>query len=122
MLEILDKLTLEHWLTIIGGVLFFMWAIAIFLFGRISVKYLEHEMAKEEIEPPAWDKGIGGRIMMYAIVIVTKKASRHSLIDDEAILRHTRQKDYHLAVFLITSSILIFTVIGVFYYLYAPDS
>ena len=118
----MSGLSAENWMAIIGGIVFLSWGIAIFLFGRISVKYLEREMLKEGIEPPIWDKGIGGRIIMYAMVIVTKKSSPHSLIDDEAILRLTRQKDYNLGLFFIISSILFFTVLGVFSIFFSPDN
>ena len=120
MLEVISKLTLEHWFTVIGLIISFTWGAAILLFGRISIKHIEREMAKEGLEPPVWDKGIGGRLMMYAIVIVTNKVSEHSLVNDSAILRHTRTKDYSLAVFLLISSVFFFTLMGIAYYLYAP--
>ncbi|XPF93560.1 hypothetical protein ACM9HF_16260 [Colwellia sp. RE-S-Sl-9] len=65
-------------------------------------------MVKEGILTPEWDKGIGGRIIMYAMVIITKKAAKTSPVDDEAILRHTRPKDYTLAAFLIVSSVFFY--------------
>jgi hypothetical protein len=118
----MSGLSSENWMAIIGGIVLLIWSIAIFSFGRITVKYLEQEMLKEGINPPTWDKGIGGRIIMYAMVIVTKKSSQHSLINDEAILRHTRKKDYNLGVFFIISSILFFTILAVFSIFFSPDN
>jgi uncharacterized BrkB/YihY/UPF0761 family membrane protein len=55
-LEILSELSTQDWLVSVGAIAFFIWAIATFLFNRISVKHIEYEMAKEGIEAPAWDK------------------------------------------------------------------
>jgi len=63
----------ENFLLILGVALFLISGIATFCFGRISVKHIEKEMAREGQSPPEWDKGIGARITIYAIVIVTKK-------------------------------------------------
>ena len=116
----MGEITTEGWFYLMGAIVFFIWGAAILLFGSISIKHIEREMAKEGLEPPVWDKGIGGRLMMYAIVIVTNKVSEHSLVNDSAILRHTRTKDYSLAVFLLISSVVFFTLMGVAYSLYAP--
>ena len=111
--------TFEHLSIIIGILIVFNWGISILLFGSIRVKHINREMVKEGIELPAWDKGIGGAIIMYAMVIVMNKAAKSSPIDDEAVLRHTRPKDYAIAVFLIISSIVFFIFLGAFY-LFGP--
>ena len=50
------ELSLENWMAIIFLIAFFIWGLAIFMFGRISVKHIEYEMKKEGIEQPIWDK------------------------------------------------------------------
>ena len=117
----MSGLTTENWVALIGTALFFIWGIAVFLFGRISVKHIEQEMAKEGLSPPTWDSGIGGRVIMYAMVIVAKKAAKSSPVDDEAVLRHTRKKDYCLAMFYMVSAAAMFTVAFIAYFLYGAD-
>jgi len=101
----------EFYLTAIF--VFFLCGIATFLFGRISVKYIEGEMAKEGIESPVWDKGIGARLIMYAMVIAANKSATQSPVDDESILRHTRKKDKNLAWFFIFTTVIMFLLIVV---------
>ena len=50
----MTQLSSENWIAIIGVSAFFIWAIATFLFRRISVKHIEREMIKENIKPPIW--------------------------------------------------------------------
>jgi hypothetical protein len=45
-------LSTENWMAILLFIALLAWSIAIFLFGRISVKHIEREMAKEGIKPP----------------------------------------------------------------------
>jgi len=65
-LDLLQDFNSEDWIAIVGIFSFFIWGIATFLFRRISVNHIEYEMAKEGIVPPAWDKGIGARMIAYA--------------------------------------------------------
>jgi hypothetical protein len=116
----MTELSVENWIAIVGVSVFFIWVIATFLFGRISVKHIEREMAKEGIEPPTWDKGIGGRVTMYAMVIVTNKVAKSSPVNDEAILRHTRKKDKQLALFYTISMLCSFIIMFTVVYLYGP--
>ena len=99
----------------------FLWAIATFCFSRMTVKYIENEMAKKGELPPEWDKGIGARITMYAMVIIAKKAKRVSLVNDQLILRYARKKDWYLAVFFLSSFIVLMSIGGVTYFLYGPE-
>lgn len=111
--EMLGKLNSEDWMVIIGLFAFLMWGLAIFLFGRISVKYIEREMAKEGLLPPTWDQGIGTRIVAYAGIIIFPNLKRHaSLVDIEATKRHARRKDLFLALFLQISSAIFFILMG----------
>jgi hypothetical protein len=118
----MTELSSENWVAIIGVSAFFIWCFSTFLFSRISVKHIEREMAKEGIGPPAWDKGIGGRITMYAMVIVANKAAKTSPVEDEAILRHTRKKDRKLAFFYTIAMLCSFIMMFTIAYLYGQDS
>jgi hypothetical protein len=113
----MSDLSAEDWMDIIAISAIFMWGIAILLFGRISVKHIEREMAKEGILPPLWDKGIGMRYPAYASIIMRPNAKRHaSTVDIEATKRLSRRIDWYLAVFVQVSSAIIFTVLVVFYF------
>ena len=118
----MNEITTEEFFYLIGGISFLVWCFATFLFSRISVKYIEQKMAKEGIEPPVWDKGIGGRITMYAMVIVANKAAKTSPVEDEAILRHARKKDRKLAFFYTIAMLCSFIMMFTIAYLYGQDS
>ena len=110
----------ETWFLLSSGVLFFLWAIAVFCFSRITMRYIENKMARKGELPPEWDKGIGARITMYAMVIVVKKAMKVSPVNDQLILRYARKKDWYLAVFFLVSFTAFLAVISVGYFLYGP--
>ena len=118
------ELILEDWFALCTIILVFIWGIAIFLFGRISVKHIEQEMVKEGKFPPEWDKCIGGRNIAYAMEIVLhrffSKKHRMGIIDIEATLRHARKKDWYLAFFLLVSFSALILTVSLAYYLYAP--
>jgi len=118
----MSELSTENWMAILLVIALFAWGIATFLFSNITVKYLEREMAKEGILPPVWDKGIGGRIIMYSMVIVTNKAAKSSPIDDEAILRYIRKKDKKLAFIYIITTVIFLIIMFTVAYLYGPES
>lgn len=95
------EITTEQWFALAIMSLFVLWGIAIFCFGRITVKHIENEMAKEGKLPPEWDKGIGGRLVAYSSIILFPNIKRHAaLVDIEATKRHARKKDWYLALFL----------------------
>ena len=48
----MSDISSEDWMAIIGVPAILMWSIAILLLGRITVKHIEREMAKEGILPP----------------------------------------------------------------------
>lgn len=56
-----------HFIILFSSII--LWAIAIFSFGRISVRHIEKEMAKDGIESPYWDKGVG-IISSQAVIFV----------------------------------------------------
>ncbi|WP_281556825.1 hypothetical protein [Thalassomonas sp. RHCl1] len=95
------EITAEHWLVLAIVILFTLWGVAIFCFGRISVKHIENEMAKEGKLPPEWDKGIGARLAAYSSVNLFPNINRHaSLIDVESTKRYGRKIDWYLAFFV----------------------
>ena len=119
----MTELSSENWMGIITVSAIFMWGIAILLFSRISMNHIEREMAKEDILPPTWDKGIGARMIAYASIIAFPNLNRHaSLVDIEATKRFSRKKDKKFAVLLIVTSIIIFSVLGVFSIFFSPDN
>jgi len=117
----MSELSIESWMAILFFVVLCMWCIATFLFGRISVKHINREMAKEGIDTPIWDKGIGSIIVTYSLIMVFPRLNP-LIVDFEAVRRHTRKKDKKLAWFYfivtLTTFVLMFTVV----YLYGPDS
>ena len=117
----MNEITTEEILYLIGGLSFLVLGFAIFLFGRISVKHIEREMAKEGIEQPLWDKGIGSIVVTYSLIMVFPKLNP-TIVDFEAVRRHTRKKDKYLALFLQVFSAIFLTIIFTVYYLYVPDS
>jgi hypothetical protein len=119
--EILSHLSPEDLIVILGLLAFLAWGLAIFLFGRISVKHIERAMTKEGIEQPVWDKGIGSIIVTYSLIMVFPRLNP-TIVDFEAVRRHTRNKDKRLAFFLQISSAIFFTIIFTAYYLYGPES
>ncbi|RPA61356.1 hypothetical protein EGC86_09790 [Shewanella frigidimarina] len=119
----MSELSTEDWMSIFFFITFCMWSISVLLFGRITVKHIEREMAKEDILPAEWDKGIGMRYPAYASIIMRPNAKRHaSIVDIEATKRFSRKVDWYLAVFVQISSVVFFTLMFTVAYLYGPDS
>ena len=113
------ELSLEDYFAL-GFILFiFIWAIAIFSFGRVSVKHIENEMAKEGKLPPVWDKGIGARLVAYSSIILFPNINRHaSLVDVESTKRYARKIDWYLALFLKLSFYMLVIIGGLAFYLF----
>jgi hypothetical protein len=108
----MGEIITEESFYLIGGVVFLIWGISILLFGHITVKHIEREMAKEGILPPEWDKGIGMRYPTYAGIIMRPNAKRHTaVVDIEATKRFSRKIDWYLAAFVEVSSALFFIVL-----------
>ena len=106
---------------IVGGVLFFVTAFFNVLFYRVSVMYIEREPAKEDdgFEPLELDKGIGARGVMYSQLILFK-IKKHPFVDDQAVLRIARKKDWWLAFLSFSSLVLFASVLAIWSYLYSP--
>mgnify|MGYP006162451667 FL=1 len=113
----MNEITTEEIFYLIGGISFLVWCLATFLFSRISVKHIQQEMAKEGIEPPVWDKGIGSIIVTYSFIMVFPKLNP-TIVDFEAVRRHTRKKDKIMALFYTVSMLCSFiTAFTVFFYM-----
>lgn len=113
------ELTTEHWFGLGIAILFLLWGISIFCFGRISVKHIESEMAKEGKLPPDWDKGIGGRLAAYSSVILFPNINRHaSLVDVESTKRYARKIDWYLALFVKASFYILVVIAAIAFYLF----
>jgi hypothetical protein len=118
----MSELSNESWMAFLFFIVLCFWGLAIFLFGRISVKHIEQEMEKEGIAPPSWDKGIGTKIAVYARVIIFPNLKRHaSLVDVEATKRYARRKDFFLAAFLESSFFSLVIISGIIYYIYISE-
>ena len=103
-------------------VLIFISAISLFCFSRISVKYIESEMAKAGKLPPEWDKGIGARLPAYALIILFPNINRHaSLVDVESTKRYARKIDWYLALLFELSFGILIIIMAVAYFLYGPE-
>ncbi|WDE06959.1 hypothetical protein SG34_008745 [Thalassomonas viridans] len=113
-------MTLYNFLMLLGIVLFFLTAISTFCFFRISGKFLEREMKKEGILPPDWDSLMGLRYCWYAFAIIRNSVSPVSMVNDEAVLRLARKKDWYLAIFYLVTLYSFMAVAAIAYFLYAP--
>lgn len=112
----------ERWFVVSIGILFLIWAFAVFCFSRITVKYIENKMAEENKIPPEWDKGIGARLPAYSLVILFPNINKYgSLIDVKSTLRYARRVDWYLSLFVNVLSAFFFSVLFLGYYLHAPS-
>jgi hypothetical protein len=119
----MSELTTESLMAIAYFMVLCAWGISVLLFGQITVKHIEREMMKEGTLPPEWDKGIGMRYPAYASIIMRPNAKRHaSTVNIEATKRFSRKVDWYLAIFVQTSSAIIFTMTCIVVYLYGPDN
>lgn len=119
----MSELTPEIWIAIAYVIVLCTWDISVLLFGQITVKHIEREMAKVEILPSEWDKGIGMRYPTYASIIMRPNAKRPpATVNIEGTKRFSRKIDWYLSVFFQISSALIFTMTCVVVYLYGSDS
>ena len=87
----------ENFYWLLAGPSIITFLISALCFTRISMKQIEKKMREEGIYEPLWDKGLGIRINMYAIVIRRQKPAKATIVNDEAILRHARPIDLVLA-------------------------
>ncbi len=92
---------------IIGGFFMVLWLFSTLLFTRTSMKTIERKMLAEGIDIPWWDqKGWGFRISTFVRILARGKVSKVPVLDDEAILRHSRKYDRMLAKVISISFIL----------------
>ena len=87
-------------------------------FTRISMKHIEKKMREEGIHEPLWDKGLGIRVSMYGKVIRRQKPAKATVVNDEAILRHSRPIDLILARIMHISFVGLMLIIAYGYFAY----
>lgn len=117
----MSELSTESWMAISFFIILCIWGASVFLFGQITVKHIEREMIKEGIQPPIWDKGIGSVIVTYSFIMVFPKLNP-TIVDSEAVRRHTRKKDKKLALFFTMAMFFSFIMMFTTAYLYGPDN
>ncbi|KXO13006.1 hypothetical protein AKG98_4206 [Moritella sp. JT01] len=103
-----------------GFFAFLFWAIMLKVFGLISVRYIESKMVKDGcILPPR--RAMGSIEINYAIVLLIPKSrisrSMYAYFGIDA-QRIARKKDIVLACLLHISSFLMFSFMGIYYFLY----
>ena len=103
-----SHITLRDWYDIFLAIFFILWVVGIYAFSRISVRHIEREMKKGGGGAPEWDKGIGIRLSMYVMTIIRNKVNAVTLFDEQAVLKHTRKVDRYLAVSLQITTIILF--------------
>ena len=117
----MDQVTIEsgeEFLLILAFIFMFAWFVSVFLFTRITLKYVECEMKKIGAEPPEWDKGIGGRIMVYASVLIWQRRSKTPLVNEDVLLKVARPIDRKISIFLYLSFFNLLIVSFIWYFLY----
>ncbi|MCI2282410.1 hypothetical protein L3081_02105 [Colwellia sp. MSW7] len=117
----MSELSIEDWMAILFFIVLCTWGIATFLFRRISINHIEREMAKEGIDPPVWDKGIGSIIVTYSLIMVFPKLNP-IIVDFAAVRRYTRKKDKKLAWFYFIVTVVTFVLMFTIAYLYGSES
>lgn len=116
----MSELSGEDYFAFIFILMIFIWGLSIFLFGRISVKHIEREMAKEGGGEPIWDKGIGSRVVTYSLIMIFPKLNP-PIVDAKATRRFMRKKDFYLALFLQISFAIFMVLMVTWSFLYGPD-
>ena len=71
--------------------------ISTFLFARISVRFIEKRIYNSEEQKPMWD-GIGIRIGIYALAILSKRMSETKMIPGKQVRATARPRDFYLAL------------------------
>ena len=108
-------LTLLNYLTIFFAISFFNWAIATFIFNRITVRFIDKSIKAAGETCAEWDKGVGMRVLLYAMAIVQKKAQEVSLVNENLVKKYARKKDTTLAWYYCLSSVVFF---GLMFFMY----
>ena len=101
------------------GLSMFNWFASTLLFARTSVRYIDSELEKNGAGKPAWD-GIGIRVSIYALVILSKWFAKTTLVAGAEIRTVARKKDYYLALWF-EISLLVFLVVAFEIYPFISD-
>ncbi len=87
------------------GIFTISWMVSVLVFIEVSGNYLERKMKQDALNQARWDRGIGTRYNMYAMVLVANTAAKVSPIDDQAVLKYARKVDRVLAFWTVISFI-----------------
>lgn len=88
-------------------------------FARVSVRFIDSKLESMGTGKPMWD-GIGIRITIYALVILSQWFAKTPLVAGQEIRTIARIKDKYLAYWYNVSSLL-FIVSGLLIYILLPD-
>ncbi|PKG38916.1 hypothetical protein [Psychromonas sp. Urea-02u-13] len=113
----MPELTLIDYLYIVSVCAFFNWAIATFIFNRITVRFIDKSIKAAGETCAEWDKGVGMRVVLYAMTIVQKKAQEVSLINEDLVKKYARKKDTTLAWYYCLSSVAFFALMFSMYFI-----
>lgn len=93
-------------LTWFFGISMLNWFAATLWFARLSVRYIDSELERRGIDKPVWD-GIGIRIGIYALAILSKKFAQTPLVAGAEIRAMVRKKDFYLAIWFEISLVVV---------------
>ncbi|OBT07016.1 hypothetical protein A9267_14170 [Shewanella sp. UCD-FRSSP16_17] len=110
---------MKEFVLITGGVATVLFLFSFLVFSRTSMKTIERKLLAEGIDIPWWDeKGWGFRISIFVSVLARGKPSKHPVLADELILRHSRTYDRVLAIIVEISFVLFMIFAAIYYFLY----
>ena len=115
-LQIIDYLYLLLFITLVN------WAVATIIFRRVTVRYIDQKLKEEEDDSADWDSGVGGRIFLYALAIIRKKAQEVSLVNGRLIKKHARKIDIKLAWYSHISTIFLLSLMLIMYFFFDIDA
>ncbi|MEZ9142790.1 MULTISPECIES: hypothetical protein [unclassified Shewanella] len=110
---------MKEFVLITGGIATVLFLFSTLLFTRTSMKTIERKMLAEGIDIPWWDqRGWGLRVSTLVMVVARGKPSKHPVLVDEAILRHSRTYDRMLAIIVEISFVFFMIFAAIYYFLY----
>ena len=116
------NLTLDEYALFITFLAFINWAVATIIFRRVTVRYIDQKLKEEEDDSADWDSGVGGRIFLYALAIIRKKAQEVSLVNGRLIKKHARKIDIKLAWYSHISTIFLLSLMLIMYFFFDIDA
>lgn len=102
---------IETLFIVVSLIVLFLLVISAVLFRRVSVRYIEQQMAESGERNLAWDAGYGARHIMLSLAIVWGKSFYSPLFNAESVLKYARKKDCYLAWFYLCSGLAFMVLI-----------